>query len=55
MLICKIFGIISLIFSFFYGFKKWTIEEKKENLAGLIVSCIVITGAIFGIIYLVNN
>ena len=55
VLICKIFGIISLIFSFFYGFKKWIREKKKENLVGLIVSYIVIIGAMFGIIYLVNN
>ena len=55
MLICKILGIISLVFSFFYGFKKWIREEKKENLVGLIVSYMVIIGAMFGIIYLVNN
>ena len=55
MLICKIFGIISLMFSFFYGFKKWISEEKKESLAGLLLAYIVIIGAMFGIIYLANN
>ena len=55
MLICKIFGIISLIFSFFYGFKKWFEEEEKENLAGLILAYSIIMGAMFGVIYIMNN
>ena len=39
MLMLKIMGLITLVHSFFYGFKKWFEEEKKENLAGLIMSC----------------
>ena len=55
MLICKIFGIISLMFSFFYGFKKWFEEEKKESLSGLLVAYVIILGAMFGVIYIMNN
>ena len=55
MLICKIFGIVSLIYSFFYGFKKWIREEKRENLAGLLVAYVIILGAMFGVIYIMNN
>ena len=55
MLMLKIVGLITLVYSFFYGFKKWSEEEKKENLAGLIMSYIVIVGAMFGVIYIMNN
>lgn len=55
MLMLKIWGIVTLVYSFFYGFKKWFEEEKKESLAGLLVAYIVIIGAMFGIIYLANN
>ena len=55
MLMLKIWGIVTLVYSFFYGFKKWIEEEKKENLAGLIMAYIVIVGAMFGAIYIMNN
>lgn len=55
MLMFKIMGLITLIYSFFYGFKKWFEEEKKESLAGLIMAYIVIVGAMFGVIYIMNN
>ena len=48
-------GLITLVYSFFCGFKKWFEEEKKENLAGLIMAYIVIVGAMFGAIYIMNN
>ena len=51
----KIWGLATLVYSFFYGFKKWFEEEKKENLAGLIMAYIVTVGAMFGAIYLINN
>ena len=55
MLMLKIMGLITLVYSLFYGFKKWFEEEKKESLAGLIVSYVVIVGAMFGVIYIMNN
>ena len=55
MLMLKIMGLITLVYSFFYGFKKWFEEEKKENLAGLIMAYIVTVGAMFGVIYIMNN
>ena len=51
----KIWGIVTLVYSFFYGFKKWFEEEKKENLAGLILAYSIIIGAMFGVIYIMNN
>ena len=55
MLILKIMGLITLVYSFFYGFKKWFEEEKKENLAGLIMAYAIVMGAMFGVIYIMNN
>ena len=55
MLMLKIWGIVTLVYSFFYGFKKWFEEEKKENLAGLIMAYRVIVGAMSGVIYIMNN
>lgn len=55
MLMLKIWGIVTLVYSFFYGFKKWFEEEKKENLAGLILAYSIIMGAMFGVIYIMNN
>lgn len=55
MLILKIWGLVTLVYSLFCGFKKWFEEEKKESLAGLIMAYIVIVGAMFGVIYIMNN
>ena len=55
MLLLKIWGIVTLVYSFFVGCSKWIEEEEKESLAGLLVAYIVIIGAMFGIIYLANN
>ena len=55
MLMLKIMGLITLIYSLFCGFKKWIEEEKKENLAGLILAYSIIMGAMFGVIYIMNN
>ena len=55
MLILKIWGLVTLVYSFFYGFKKWFEEEKKENLAGLIMAYAIVMGAMFGVIYIMNN
>ena len=55
MLMLKIWGLVTLVYSFFYGFKKWFEEEKKENLAGLIVSFVITIGSMFGVIYIMNN
>ena len=55
MLMLKIWGLATLVYSFFYGFKKWFEEEKKENLAGLILAYMVIVGAMFGVVYIMNN
>lgn len=55
MLMLKIWGIGTLVYSLFYGFKKWIEEEKKENLAGLILAYSIIMGAMFGVIYIMNN
>lgn len=55
MLMLKILGIVTLVYSFFYGFKKWFEEEKKESLSGLLVAYVIILGAMFGVIYIMNN
>ena len=55
MLMLKIWGIVTLVYSFFYGFKKWFEEEKKESLSGLLVAYVIILGAMFGVIYIMNN
>ena len=55
MLILKIWGIVTLMYSFFVGCSKWIEEEEKESLAGLIVSFVITIGSMFGVIYLINN
>ena len=55
MLMLKILGLVTLVYSFFYGFKKWFEEEKKESLSGLLVAYVIILGAMFGVIYIMNN
>ena len=55
MFICKLFGMFTLTYTFIVGICKWLKYEKNNNLLGLIISYAIIVGAMFGIIYLVNN
>ena len=55
MLMLKILGLVTLVYSFFLGINKWIEEEEKENLQGLLLSFVVVIGAMFGVIYLINN
>lgn len=55
MFICKLFGMFALVYAFIAGVNKWLKYEKNNNLLDLIISYAIIVGAMFGIIYLVNN
>ena len=55
MFICKLFGMFTLVYAFMVGVNKWFEDEKNDNLLGLIISFMIITGAIYGFVYLVNN
>ena len=55
MFICKLFGILALVYSFVAGASNWQKKKKKESLAGIIFALILITSSMYGIIYLLNN
>lgn len=55
MFICKLFGILALVYSFVAGASNWQRASKKESLAGIIFALILITSSMYGIIYLLNN